>query len=317
MKKTLIIHPIADLTPFLTFGNLVALNIGFDKQLYVVIALKKLNYRFEHSGGASSPIIIPDEPQTYRIITLKEVEVISDILIDHERYNIHDIQPLPDDEFILVCCRSDYRGPDDFDINGRIYSYDGVLTREILLGDGIENVQSTSNGLIWTSFFDQGIYGDRGWGNPIGSTGLIAWDSQGNMKYEFKPRDGLDMISCCYALNVESDFSTWLYYYTDFPLVHLYDKRIKSHWTIPLKGSCAFAVSRGYALFQGGYDDRDSYYLFDLRNSNVAQLMSTIVLNDENDKPLLADGIIGRFNSLYIFHDQKIYRCDVEMALEA
>jgi hypothetical protein len=46
-------------------------------------------------------------------------------------------------------------------------------------GDGIEHVQATSAGEIWVGFFDEGIYGNYGWGSgtqlPVGRTGLVRF----------------------------------------------------------------------------------------------------------------------------------------------
>jgi hypothetical protein len=174
MKKTFQLAPVADLAPFLAEGELVAFNAGPDGQVYAVIALKPLDYRIETSNRVSFAKTTPDEPQTYRVVVFRDGSVTRDIQISDERFNIHDVQPLPKDELLLVCCRSLYRGRDNFDKNGRVYSSTGVFVRELLLGDGIQAVQATSAGIVWTSFFDEGVFGNFGWENPVGSSGLIA-----------------------------------------------------------------------------------------------------------------------------------------------
>ncbi|WP_440117757.1 hypothetical protein [Paenibacillus sp. QZ-Y1] len=78
---------------------------------------------------------------------------------------------------------------------------DGNTIREFLLGDGIQSVQVTKNGTIWTSYFDEGVFGNNGWSNPIGSQGLVAWDEHGNKLYEDHAAD----IADCYALNVVNE----------------------------------------------------------------------------------------------------------------
>ena len=166
------------------------MNVGPDRQLYSVIALGKLDYRTEDPSGAGFAKTMPEQPQAYRVIALHDGEITLDVLIRHERFNIHDIQPLPGNELLLVCCRSHYRGPNDFEKNGRVYSSDGKLFREILLGDGIQNTQVSSNGLIWTSYFDEGVFGNFGWNTPVGSAGLVAWDSAGNKVSSSSRRTG-------------------------------------------------------------------------------------------------------------------------------
>ena len=50
----------------------------------------------------------------------------------------------------------------------------GELRRQFVLGDGIKHVQTTAAGDIWVGYFDEGVYGNYGWGNdpdsePIGA----------------------------------------------------------------------------------------------------------------------------------------------------
>ena len=309
--------PAADLTPFSDDGELVTVDVGPDFRIYGVVALEEIDYRTEEAGGVSFAKTVPDSPQSYRVFALHDGIPTLDVTIDHEPYNIHEVQPLPNEELLLVCGRSRYRGPDDHDKNGRIYSTDGRPVREILLGDGILGVQTTPAGTIWTSFFDEGVLGNFGWKDPIGSSGLIEWDSQGNRLYEFRPADGLEAICDCYALNVESDSSTWLYYYTEFPLVHLRNRKIESHWSIPVEGSHVFAVSRGYALFDGGYDDPDLYYLFELSPGGKVREVAKLELTDEHGQPLVAESSFARADTLYVVCDDTVYRVDIRMAVDA
>src|SRR5262249_19851523 len=157
--------------------------------------------------------------------------------------------------------RSRRRGHDDYDMNAQVYAASGAWMREMLLGDGIEGVQTTSTGLIWASYFDEGVFGNNGWRTPVGASGLVAWDSNGTKCYEFQPPVGLDRISDCYAMNVDSDETVWCYYYTGFPLVRIRQQRVEHVWSMPLCGSRAFAVWRDYALFCGTYDERDLFHL--------------------------------------------------------
>src|SRR5262245_7574254 len=152
MNRTLRISPIADISSFLADRELVAFNVGPDGLVYLVIAMRPLDYRIETPTGFSFAKTLPDQPQTYPIVALSGGQTALDVVIDGERFNIHDVQPLFDD-LLLVCLRSYFRGPDDFEKNGRVYTRGGQFSREILLGDGIQSVQTTLDGLIWTSFF--------------------------------------------------------------------------------------------------------------------------------------------------------------------
>jgi hypothetical protein len=293
--------------PFLEHGELVAFNVGFNDVVYLVIALHPLDYR-TMQPGASFAKTIPEQPQTYRVIGLLESQVVLDVLIEGELFNIHHVQPL-EDELLLVCGRSWYKNANDSEKNGRVYTLDGLFAREILLGDGIESVQTTSRGVIWTSYFDEGIFGNYGWNNPIGASGLVAWNAMGEKLYEFQASDGLDSICDCYALNVASDEDVWLYYYTEFPLVHLHRNQIKSVWNMPLRGSHAFAISGNHALFHVKYKDRHTFQLFSLEPQGKAKMITELEFIDENDNILSLQGIVGRtitFSSASATHNNTL-----------
>lgn len=315
--QTLRLTPLADLQPFANDGNLVAVTVGADRLIYVIIALGSLDYRADTAGGVSFAKTKPDEPQTYRVVGLYEGEPIVDVHISQEQFNIHDVQPLPDNELLLACCRCCYRGPDNYEKNGRVYNSKGEFVRELLLGDGIASVQTTSDGLIWTSYFDEGVFGNFGWTQPVGASGLVAWDRIGNKVYEFEPASGLDSICDCYALNVESDESTWLYYYSEFPLVHLRSRKIEGHWAIPIRGSRAFAVSQRTVVFSGGYNDRDHYDIFELGPKHSITQTGTVTLASEQQTPLVAQQVFARGESFFLVSGSLVYGFDVQSAIAA
>ena len=313
MQHTLQLHPVVDLSPFLSDGTLVALNVGPDAQLYAVIAQKPVDDREITASGSSFAKPVPSVPQTYRVLAFRDCDTTLDIKVIDERFNIQDVQPLPGGELLLVSRRSHRRGPADFDRNGRVYRPDGRLVRELLLGDGIADVQATRSGLIWTSFFDEGVFGNYGWDHPTGSAGLVAWNPADECVYEFKPTRGLDSIDDCYALNVESDSNTWLYYYTRFPLVRLRDWRIESYWEMPVHGSGAFAVASGLALFAGSYDDRERCRLFELTPDRVREV-SEFGLVDHSGAELVPERVVGRFDALHLLQRGRVYRLNIETA---
>lgn len=309
--ETLRLTPALSLAPWVSDGELVAFNVGMDGLVYLVVALKSLEYRTEQRGWASFAKTVPTQPQDYRVVALRGRDVDLDVLIEGERFNIHDIQPLRK-ELLLVCCRSYYRGPANFEKNGRVYTRDGRFTREILLGDGIKSVQVTSAGIIWTSYFDEGVFGNYGWPTPVGSSGLVAWDHAGNKMYEFQaPGARLDICDC-YALNVATEEDVWCYYYTEFPLVHLQDRKVKSLWKMPLGGSDAFAISGEHALFRGGYKDHDSYHLFSLGREGQVKLVKIIELHGQDGVKLTASWVVGRGTTIYLVSNGFLYRMDVQ-----
>ncbi|HVT79965.1 MAG TPA: hypothetical protein VHM90_04855 [Phycisphaerae bacterium] len=316
MSKAIQLAPICDLAAILD-GQLVALNVSHDGKIYAVVARGLLDYREERKDGVSFAKTTPSQLQSYRVVTLGGNEIFRDVTVEGERFNIHDVQPLPNGELLLVCNRCHRRAFDDIEKNGRIYDSDGVFRREILLGDGIQRTQATAEGIVWTSYFDEGVFGNFGWNEPVGAAGLVAWDAFGNKIYEYRPPNGLDTICDCYAMNVASETSTWIYYYTEFPLVHLRRQKIEGHWSIPIRGSDAFAVGRGLALFRGGYEARDNYYLFELAHAGTVRSIVKFSLNDEKGEAIVADEVVGRSESLYIRQGLRIFRYDVINAADA
>jgi hypothetical protein len=316
MRRSIRLSPDLQIGPFIGDGEIVAFNIGPDGVIYLVVALRPLDYRTEQPGRASFAKTVPAQPQRYRIIGFSESAPVLDLVIDNERFNIHHIQPL-NDELLLVCARSHFKSRNNFEKNGRIYTRDGIFTREILLGDGIQSVQSTADGIIWTSYFDEGVFGNFGWHTPVGASGLVAWDATGNKVYEFEPAAGLDSICDCYAMNVESDNDVWCYYYTEFPLVKLHRRKIASIWKLPLGGSDGFAIGRGYALFRGGYRDRDVYRLFSLKQGGTAKLKSELVLCDENGSKLVADWLAARGDRICFISNGSLYHVDVPAVISS
>jgi hypothetical protein len=245
---------------------------------------------------------------------LREGEVELDLVIDREPYNVHDIQPLAEN-LLLVCSRSEYRGPGDFDLNGRLYARDGSFVRGFLLGDGVETVQATRRGELWASYFDEGIFGNFGWQDPVGAAGLVAWSDRGEKLYDYEPAGPATPISDCYALNVATDDDVWCCYYTDFPLVHLHKKQIASTWNVPVSGSHAFAVAAGHALFAGDYKNRDAFHLIRLGENGAATRLGQFALQGEGGAAVKAERTVGRGGSLYVLGEGILYEVALEEVL--
>jgi hypothetical protein len=313
VKTSIQLSPFCSIREHLAGGDLVALNVGPDGVVYLVVAQKPLDYRTT-AGGATFAKTSPDAPQTYRVVGLLGNAVVLETLIEQEALNIHDVQPLGD-ELLLVCSRSMYRSAGDIDHNGRVYSRTGVLKRELVLGDGIESTQVTSRGEVWTSFFDEGVFGNYGWTDPIGASGLVAWDATGQKLYEFEAESNAGDISDCYALNVASDDDVWCYYYTDFPLVHLHKHRIASTWSLPVHGSHAFAVCGDCALFAGAYREREAFKLVRLQECGRASEVKTFGVVNVAGETIRPERTVGRGEYLYALSEGQLYRLGVRDVL--
>jgi hypothetical protein len=251
----------------------------------------------------------PVESRTYIIIEATENNV-TEYTIPNCPDLLQFVQMLPDDELLLVNSLSYRRAEDDYDLNASVFSRDGTLKRQMLLGDSLEHVQTTADGHIWTGYRDQGIFGNRGWGmHPVGRPGLIQWDVQGNITYKYQPSAGLKHIADCYALNVVSDDAVFVYYYTQFPLVKLNSSGVLDYWQAPIHYSRHFAVWRNQVVFCGTHDDN---------------FLRRYALNDNHEMELLSrhrvierdDVIITRGRYIVIQRGHMVYRIDLAQALQ-
>ena len=244
----------------------------------------------------------------YRVVTLNQEQIVLDLWIRGVYFVVHHVQPLGED-VLLVDAR--YSGGDH---NGRVYDREGQYQRAILLGDGIEDVQVTASGVIWTSFFDEGVYGGENRGCGIACAGSVGPSKSTSSSLT----DGLDYISDCYALNVASESNVWFYYYTEFPLVHLRNLRIERFWEPPVKSSHAFAVSGDFVLFQGPrHLDKPPYHLVELGEQGSIPRHYTFSLTDTHGQWIDPDWTVGRGSTLHILSDSHIYQLEVDEAVKA
>lgn len=133
------------------------------------------------------------------------------------------LQRLPNGNFLVVGTRCQW-SPDGPELNGLVVAPDGSIVRRGCLGDGIEHVQVAENGTIWVGYFDEGVFGNFGWGyggpEPLGAPGVVAWSLELEKVWELDASQGL--VADCEALNVAGD-DVWVCPYTDFPVVRISD----------------------------------------------------------------------------------------------
>jgi hypothetical protein len=174
-----------------------------------------------------------------------------------------------------------------------------------MLGDGIQYVQADKRGNIWVGYFDEGVYGNFGWGGagnaaPVGAAGLVCFDTQGQRVWEYQPVSGTDFISDVYALNVFGN-EAWAYYYTDFPLVRIGGDWNVEAWTTRVAGGRAFAVGNAKVLMFGGYGD----HLTPCRSLSLANDEATVEHSVDlslSEGGNVADAIVtGRGHILHVF----------------
>ena len=168
------------------------------------------------------------------------------------------VDVFPDGRVLLVGPRCSWRGPDDYDHNGSVILPGEFQSHNFLLGDGISGCMIDTRGQIWVSYFDEGIFGNNGWGNPgprpVGQPGLACFDDSGNILWTFEDSGSMGRIDDVYALNVAGD-NAFFYFYSDFLLGRANRQQEVKFYQPQLSGCKWFAINNQQAVFSGAYGD--------------------------------------------------------------
>ena len=193
------------------------------------------------------------------------------------KFQFHYLRPAGD-HFLLLGARCAYRknGPDQ---NAWIVSRDGAVLSCFCLGDGIQDCVVKKDGTIITSYFDEGVFGNYGWDEPLGACGLIAWTAEGTPLWKNEKYSIYD----CYAISLDEEENLWFYYYDEFRLVRTNFKE-NLVFELPIEGSGAFSVtpSGDTFLFQGGYQKHNKFYFLTAQGSHLGQMQEAIPTCDGN-----------------------------------
>ena len=186
--------------------------------------------------------------------------------------------------------------------NAFVFGNDGKLLESFRTADAVADAQISATGDIWVSYFDESDEGQ-----------LDCFDDRGQRLFTYHPlweEHDLPPLVDSYALNVSSDTETWVYYYSDFPLVHLVDRRLAGHWdasTVP--GAHAVAVDGHRALCAGRYNRPNGLFLFDLQTGSVEELQAAY--ESGRDVSLEGSRWLGRGPRLYIGDSFHLYTIDM------
>ena len=195
------------------------------------------------------------------------IEKVERLDLGKHEMNFHFLRPVPDGSFLLLgsrCMFSKKSGPEK---NAVFTDREGNVLRALTFGDGIADCIVRRDGVIITSYFDEGVFGNYGWEEPIGSCGVCAWTGDGEIIWRSE-RD----IADCYAINIDESDNLWYYYYTDFPLVRT-DFSTETEFDPGVEGADRFAVVNDgrFLIMNGGYDDADSFYVSRISGSQIVE----------------------------------------------
>jgi len=254
------------------------------------------------------------EPARFVLVQLRGGEIKKIELPELDTTFPH-VDVFPDGRILVVGPRSAWRSEDDYDTNGLIFD---PLTGDrscILLGDGIQNISIDSLAKIWVSYFDEGIFGNFGWGGPnskpVGWSGLNCFSADGKLIWSFPLDDEYGSISDCYALNVQNETAS-LYFYTEFPLCRISTSFQRRYWKTGLTGCHQFAISESLVLFSGQYKDPQSVgYLASLEDERIGEPQKVEFLLPDRS-PISNGQLLGRGPNMSFFDDTGWYRTSLD-----
>ncbi len=237
--------------------QLVTANIGPAGEVVALWSAREasaaLTARKVLPGGATVPLARPASPALARLTGGPGAVVeVRDLALAHCQ-----VQPLPGERFLVVGARCEWT-PNGAEPNAQVIDSAGHVVAEAVLGDGIEHVVTTPTGQTWVGYFDEGVFGNLGWGeadlgapDPVGASGLVRFDEQLRPAWEFPYDPRFGAIYDCYALNVTEE-SAWACFYDGFPVVRVTDGALTG-WTNKYSGVQALLTDGRRCALVGGY----------------------------------------------------------------
>lgn len=264
-------------------------------------------------GWASFPDPRADRPADAQIMVqssgvLRAVR-IADMPLAHAT-----VQPLPGGRFLVVAARCRWR-PEGPDRNALVYGPDGAVIAEYTFGDGIEDVFTTPSGRAWVGYFDEGVFGNYGWGGPgpkpLGRCGLARFGLGGDQDWRFSPNNAAP-IDDCYALNVTGE-TAWACYYSDFPIVKVDDGKVTAWRNDLAHGARSLVVDDHRVGMAGGHrPNRDRLVIGELSGRDLRDAgRYRLVLPDGQPLPDQVR-LVGRGPNLHVFQGTDWYQLSLE-----
>jgi hypothetical protein len=217
-----------------------------------------LRARYEQPpSGASFPRTVPSTRPAAALTAYADSNVVPATVVEVRALPVAHphVDRLADGSFLVVGARCSWAesGPE---MNALAIDENGRIFRIGCLGDGIEHLQVAGNGIIWAGYFDEGIFGNLGWGGPgprpLGAGGIAAWSPDFEKTWELDPGEGL--VADCYALNV-SPGEVLACPYTDFPVVRIQDRQVRVIATSGVSGPVGIIASGDQVGLIGTYRD--------------------------------------------------------------
>ncbi|MDO8361730.1 MAG: hypothetical protein Q7V88_02445 [Actinomycetota bacterium] len=240
--------------------GVVNVGIGFEGELVVSTTTAEPETSFAGrdiaASGASFPHSTTPEVYTIEVAQLfpdggERRSIIQRVPVAHPH-----VQPMPDGGFLVVGSRAAV-ADGVAEHNAVITDAAGHIVHSFCIGDGVSRVQVTPSGRIWVGYFDEGVFGNYGWGEPggpapLGGAGLVCWSAAGRQLYEFRHPPGIGAIHDCYAMSAAGE-TVWTCYYSSFPVCRVGGNLEVAGWTNATTGASQIAAHDGRVVLIGGY----------------------------------------------------------------
>lgn len=181
------------------------------------------------------------------------------VRVDGLRLRFPEAQVVPDG-ILLVGSRCSRRGG-VAEQNAEVRDVTGARLRRGCLGDGIAMVRATPRGDVWAGYFDEGVYGNLGWGGdvaPLGAPGVVLWSGQ-----DFTPLWAPEPdVDDAYAATLVGE-DLWASTYTDFPL-RIYTNGTERTLPTSDAGTRALITDGATVATVGEYGDAATFRIYDL-----------------------------------------------------
>jgi hypothetical protein len=287
--RRLAASPLIDLAPWLT-GPLdqIAFGVGHDGALY--------------AASRVSP-----EATEWTIVRWSE-ETGADTLVVRDAINVSYVQPYQGG-VLLVAARCAWH-PSGAEQNALVIDRTGRELRRLTLGDGIADVRASADGTIWVSYYDEGIFGNLGWGGPsgpepLGAAGLVAFDGTGaRVRALDASALGVDGPADVYAMTLAGD-DVWIYYYDDFPIVRVGPTHTQV-WAYGARGARAMAVRGHRVLLVGDYDHPGRARVVELRADGSRARPRIFKLVDRRGTALERVHCVGAGDTMYVLRGSQV-----------
>jgi hypothetical protein len=263
------------------------------------------------SGIGNFPRARMKDAKRFRLSSWRDGSPVQEIDLPALDLTFPTVDIFPDGKILVAGRRCAWRAHDDYDLNGAIFDPKTGKVSRILLGDGISEVGVDALGRIWVAYFDEGIFGNYGWGNPgpppVGAAGLVCFSEAGEKLWEH-PADAIDD---CYALNVSGSEAA-AFFFADFPICRISRDFKPARWKTEFAGCRAFAISNTEVLFSGQYDDPpDTGYLGRFESDGrMTTRQVRLLLPDGSGLP--EGRVLGRGRHMYFFDARNVYRASLD-----